>query len=151
MSATVYFSREITPEKVLELTPGYGEDSYCKKAADRIRELCQCPQAQVHFLVGGTQVNKTAISAFLRPWQAVITAETGHIEVHEAGAIEQDGHRLFTLPTEDGKLQPEQIRQLCKLYQQEETAPEPKLVYISNTTELGTVYSLAELQALRAG
>ena len=133
----------------LELTVGYGEDAYCKQAAQQICKLCDCPQAQVHFLMGGTQVNKTAIGAFLRPWEAVITADTGHIQVHEAGAIEHNGHRLFTLPTPDGKLRPEQVADLCRTFQQEETSAEPKLVYISNTTELGTVYSDAELKALR--
>ncbi len=133
----------------LELTEGYGTDAYCQRAEARVRDLCQCPQAQVYFVVGGTQVNKTAIGAFLRPWEAVIAADTGHIQVHESGAIEHNGHRIFTLPAADGKLTPEQIHDLCKAYQQEETSPEPKLVYISNTTELGTVYTKAELKALR--
>jgi threonine aldolase len=134
----------------LELTPGYGTDDYCKKAADRIRGLCDAPQADVHFVVGGTQVNKTAIGAFLRSWEAVITADTGHIQGHEAGAVENNGHRLMLVPTRDGKLRPEQIRSVCNAYQKDETSPEPKLVYISNTTELGTVYTKAELFALRA-
>ncbi len=134
----------------LELTVGYGMDHYCQKAADLIRSLCQAPNADVHFLAGGTQVNKTAIGAFLRSWEAVITADTGHIQVHETGAIEHNGHRLFLISTPDGKLRPEQICDLCRCYQQEETSPEPKLVYISNTTELGTVYTREELQALRA-
>ena len=134
----------------LELTPGYGTDDYCKNAAERIRQLCDAPDADVHFIVGGTQVNKTAIGAFLRSWEAVITADTGHIQGHEAGAVENNGHRLMLVPTPDGKLRPEQISQLCTAYQQDETSPEPKLVYISNTTELGTVYTKAELSALRA-
>lgn len=134
----------------LELTPGYGTDIYCQNAIARIRQLCKNPQADVHFIVGGTQVNKVTIDAFLRPWEAVISADSGHIQVHEAGAIEHNGHRIFTAPSPDGKLRPEQIRQLCSAYQQEETSPEPKLVYISNTTEFGTVYTKAELQALRA-
>ena len=133
----------------LELTEGYGTDLYCQRAADRIRKLCECPQAQVHFVVGGTQVNKTVIGGFLRPWQAVIAAESGHIQVHETGAIEHNGNRIFTVPAPEGKLTPEQIHRLCTAYQQEETSPEPKLVYISNTTEVGTVYSKAELTALR--
>lgn len=134
----------------LELTAGYGADPCCQKAVEIIRQLCKCPQAAVHFIPGGTQVNKTAIGAFLRSWEAVITPDTGHIQVHEAGAIEHNGHRLFTAPSTDGKLRPEQVVQICKAYQQEETSPEPKLVYISNTTEFGTVYSAAELRALRA-
>lgn len=134
----------------LELTSGYGTDPYCLKAIDCIRKMCECFQADVHFIVGGTQVNKTAIGAFLRPWEAVIAADTGHIQVHETGAIEHNGHRIFTAPSSDGKLYPEQIHHLCSTYQREETSPEPKLVYISNTTELGTVYTKAELRALRA-
>lgn len=134
----------------LELTEGYGTDPYCQKASDCIRQLCGCPQAEVHFIAGGTQVNKTVIGAFLRPWEAVIAADTGHIQVHESGAIEHNGHRIFTVSASDGKLCPEQIHQLCSALQQEETSPEPKLVYISNTTELGTVYTKAELRALRA-
>lgn len=134
----------------LELTAGYGTDAYCQRAADRIRQICDAPQAQVHFIVGGTQVNKTAIGAFLRSWEAVITADTGHIQGHEAGAVENNGHRLMLISTTDGKLRPAQIAQLCDAYQQDETAPEPKLVYISNTTELGTVYTKEELQALRS-
>lgn len=133
----------------LELTVGYGMDEYCLKATQRIRQLCQCPEAEVHYIPGGTQANKTAIGAFLRPWEAVIAADTGHIQVHEAGAIEHNGHRIFPLPSPDGKLRPEQVEKLCCAYQKDETCPEPKVVYISNTTEIGTVYSKAELQALR--
>ena len=134
----------------LELTVGYGMDPYCQKATEIIRSLCVCPQAEVHYIPGGTQANKLAIGAFLRPWEAVITADTGHIQVHEAGAIEHNGHRLCTLPCPDGKLTAEKIRAFCDLYAQDETSPAPRLVYISNTTELGTVYTKAELQALRA-
>lgn len=133
----------------LELTAGYGLDPYCQTATEIIRVLCECPTADVHFLAGGTQANKTAIGAFLRPWEAVITADSGHIHAHEAGAIEHNGHRLYLLPTPDGKLTPAMIRQLCALYANDETAAAPKVVYISNTTELGTVYSRTELQALR--
>ena len=132
-----------------ELTVGYGVDSYCQKASELIRQLCATPQAEVHYIVGGTQANKTALGAFLRPWEAVITANSGHIQVHEAGAIEHNGHRLYPLPVHNGKLTAEQVHALCQLYAQDETAAAPKLVYISNTTELGTVYTRAELQALR--
>ena len=134
----------------MELTSGYGTDDYCKNATDRIRQLCDAPEADVHFIVGGTQVNKTAIGAFLRSWEAVITPDSGHIQGHEAGAVENNGHRLMLVPTPDGKLRPEQIALVCNTYQQDETSPEPKLVYISNTTELGTVYTKAELVALRS-
>lgn len=133
----------------LELTVGYGLDPYCQKATELIRDLCNCPQADVHFIVGGTQANKTALGAFLRPWEAVITADTGHIQVHETGAIEHNGHRLYPLPAADGKLRPEQVEKLCRTYAQDETSPAPRVLYISNTTELGTVYSREELMALR--
>ena len=132
----------------LELTAGYGLDPYCQKASDMIRQLCACPQAEVHFIVGGTQANKTALGAFLRPWEAVITADTGHIQVHETGAIEHNGHRLYPLPAPDGKLRPEQVEKLCRTYAQDETSPAPRVLYISNTTELGTVYSREDLAAL---
>lgn len=134
----------------LELTVGYGVDDYCLRAAERIQRLCQCPQAQVHFLVGGTQANKIALGAFLRPWEAVICADSGHIQVHEAGAIEHNGHRLFALPAENGKLTAPQIAALCRDFGQDETSPAPRLVYISNTTELGTVYTREEMKQLRA-
>ena len=134
----------------LELTVGYGMDPYCQKATDLIRSLCDCPQADVHYIVGGTQANKTAIGAFLRPWEAAISADSGHIQVHEAGAIEHNGHRIYLCPAPDGKLTPAMVEKLCALYCQDETAVAPKLVYISNTTELGTVYSREELAALRA-
>lgn len=133
----------------LELTVGYGMDPYCQQAANRIRDLCHCPQADVHFIVGGTQANKTALGAFLRPWEAVISADTGHIQVHEAGAVEHNGHRIMQLPAVDGKLNADQVRQLCRTYSQDETSPAPKVVYISNTTELGTVYNREELLQLR--
>ena len=133
----------------LELTVGYGMDDYCRRAADRIRQLCACPQADVHFLVGGTQANKVALDALLRPWEAVIAANSGHIQVHEAGAIEHNGHRIFLIPPADGQLHAQQVAQLCRLYGQDETSPAPRVVYISNTTELGTVYTREELVALR--
>lgn len=133
----------------LELTVGYGMDPYCRQAADRIRQLCGCPHAEVHFIVGGTQANKTALGAFLRPWEAVISADTGHIQVHETGAIEHNGHRIIQLSAKDGKLEAKEIRKLCQVYGQDETSPAPKVVYISNTTELGTLYSREELLRLR--
>lgn len=131
-----------------ELTPGYGTDQYCQKAADTIRALCRCPNAAVHFLVGGTQVNKTAIGAFLRPYEAVVAAGTGHICVHESGAIEQDGHQVLRLAASDGKLTPQLLRSAMSAPVNEHTTV-PRLAYISNTTELGTVYNMEELRALR--
>ena len=133
----------------LELTVGYGLDPYCKKAADLIRQLCNCPQAEVHFIPGGTQANKTALGAFLRPWEAVIAPDSGHIQVHESGAIEHNGHRIFLAPAQNGKITAQQVSSLCRSYCGDETSPAPKVLYISNTTELGTVYSKEELQQLR--
>ena len=140
---------EALTKTTLELTVGYGMDDYCRQAVEQIRRLCACPQAEVHFLVGGTQANKVALDALLRPWEAVIAADSGHIQVHEAGAIEHNGHRIFTLPHTNGKLQAQQVRQLCQLYGNDETSPAPRVVYISNTTELGTVYNRQELASLR--
>ena len=133
----------------LELTAGYGVDAYCMRAQDLIRGLCHCDSADVHFIVGGTQANKTALGAFLRPWEGVIAADTGHIQVHEAGAIEHNGHRIFLIPSQEGKLTAQQVDALCNLYIHDETSPAPKVVYISNTTEFGTVYTRQDLQALR--
>ena len=96
----------------LELTVGYGMDSYCQKAADLIRTLCACPTAEVHFIPGGTQANKTALGAFLRPWEAVIAPDSGHIQVHESGAEEFTGHKILTLPQHDGKMDPAELTAL---------------------------------------
>ena len=132
----------------MDLTPGYGTDHYCQEALETIRNLCNCPGAAVHFLTGGTQVNKTAIGAFLRPYEAAISAASGHICVHESGAIQQDGHAILQFPSPDGKLTPEILRMAAAGPINEHTVV-PKLAYISNTTELGTVYTTPELQALR--
>lgn len=132
----------------MELTAGYGTDPYCQSAAETIRSLCRCPDAAVHFLMGGTQVNKTAIGAFLRPFEAALAAGSGHICVHEAGAVEQDGHKILTIPTVDGKLTPALLRAAMAGPFNEHTVI-PRLAYISNTTELGTVYTRAELRSLR--
>lgn len=129
-------------------TPGYGADPFCQEAADNIRALCNCPGGAVHFLVGGTQVNKTAIAAFLRPYEAVIAASTAHICCHETGAVEQDGHKIIACPAPEGKLTPDMVRSVVSSHDSEHTVL-PRLLYVSNTTELGTVYSLPELQALR--
>ena len=131
--------------------PGYGEDPCCKKAAAKIKALCGREDADVHFLVGGTQTNLTVISAALRPHQAAVGAETAHINVHETGAIEATGHKVIALPTNDGKITAEQVQMLVQLHRaspDREHMAQPKLVYISNPTELGTIYSLAELEAL---
>ncbi len=131
-----------------ERAPGYGLDRYCQAAVETVRGLCGAPEADVHFLVGGTQANKAAIGAFLRPYEAVIAAGTGHICVHEAGAVERDGHRILVCAAADGKVTPEAVREVTAAHSGEHMVV-PRLVYISNTTELGSVYTLAELAALR--
>lgn len=130
---------------------GYGEDPCCALAADKIRKACNAENAAVHFLVGGTQTNLTVISAALRPHQAAVGAETAHINVHETGAIEATGHKVIALPTGDGKISAQQVEELVQLHRSSadrEHMAQPKLVYISNPTELGTIYSLAEMEAL---
>ena len=133
--------------------PGYGLDPWCEKAADQLRALTGSPEAAVHFLVGGTQSNFTAISAALRPYQSVVSAVSGHIHAHETGAVEHTGHKITPLPAKDGKLTAEQLAQVGESYRTSpvrEHITQPKLVYISFPTEYGTVYSLRELQQLRA-
>ena len=134
-------------------TPGYGEDEYCCEAADMIRAKCSAPDADVHFLVGGTQANMIVITAALRPHQAAIAAETGHIAVHETGSIEAAGHKVITLKSGDGKITAAQVRSCVEAHWNDSThehMAQPALVYISQPTENGTVYSLAELEALSA-
>lgn len=131
----------------LEQSAGYGCDAYCKQAAERIKAYCEVPEAEVHFLVGGTQTNQTALSAFLRPYQAVIGADTAHINVHETGAIEATGHKVLTVKTDDGKLTPKDIEAVVAVHEDEHMV-QPKAVYISNSTEVGTIYTKQELVAL---
>ena len=137
-------------ETNLVSTPGYGCDEYCACARELLRERFACPNADVHFLVGGTQTNLTAAAAFLRPWEAVIAADTGHIAVHETGAIEATGHKVYVVPGVDGKLTPAAIRTAVRDHQTgtEEHMVLPRMVYVSDSTELGTIYTRAELQAL---
>ena len=137
-------------ETNLVSTPGYGCDVYCACARELLRERFACPNADVHFLVGGTQTNLTAAAAFLRPWEAVIAADTGHIAVHETGAIEATGHKVYVVPGVDGKLTSDAIRTAVRDHQTgtEEHMVLPRMVYVSDSTELGTIYTRAELQAL---
>lgn len=131
----------------LEQNTGYGYDRHSKAAAELIRRAAGRPDADVHFLAGGTQTNMTAIRAFLRPHEAAIAAETGHINVHETGAIEATGHKVLTVPGKDGKLFPEQLQTVLDSHPDEHMV-KPKLVYVSDSTEVGTIYSRAELEAL---
>lgn len=131
----------------LEQTVGYGLDEYSEKAKGVIKGLTGNKAADVHFLVGGTQTNQTAISAFLRPYEAVIAADTGHINVHETGAIEATGHKVIAVRGIDGKLTAELIQSAVDMHTDEHMV-KPEMVYISNSTELGTVYNKEELKAL---
>ena len=138
-------------ETNMEQTAGYGEDEYCARAAELIKKACDAPAAAVHFLVGGTQTNVTVISAALKHYQGVITAATGHINVHETGALEACGHKCLTIETPDGKLTAEQIASYVDGHFADESfehTVQPKMVYISNPTEVGTIYKKAELAAI---
>lgn len=132
----------------LEQTVGYGLDPRCEAARETVRRLCAAPDADVHFLVGGTQTNLLVVEALLRPYEAVVAAHTGHINVHETGAIEATGHKVCAVPSPDGKLTPALVESAVNSHSSEHMVL-PRLVYISNTTELGTVYTKAELTALR--
>ncbi len=131
--------------------PGYGEDRFCAAAREKIRAACERPGADVYFLVGGTQANAVAIASLLNRWEGVIAASTGHIGVHEAGAIEFTGHKVLALPGEKGKLAAQTVADYCRAFYADEThahMPFPGMVYISQPTELGTLYTRAELAAL---
>lgn len=137
----------------MEQTPGYGYDHYCKDAAKAIKEAIDCPNADIHFFVGGTQTNTTIIASLLRPFQGVISPDSGHISVHETGAIEHTGHKVITLPNTDGKITAEQIAKNIELYLAEDSPEhivEPAMVYISFPTEIGTIYSRQELTDIHA-
>ena len=134
-----------------EQTPGYEEDAHCRRAADLIREKCGNDDLAVHFLVGGTQTNFTVISAALRPHQSALGVATAHINVHETGAIEATGHKVTVLPGAQGKISAQAIREFIDAYWRDDThehIAQPKLVYISEPTELGTLYSRAELREI---
>ncbi|MGL5434185.1 MAG: threonine aldolase family protein [Lachnospiraceae bacterium] len=126
---------------------GYGLDSHSIHAQALIRREIQCDDADIHFITGGTQANLITISTALRPYQAVICADTGHINVHETGAIEATGHKVLGMPTPDGKLTVADIRKALALHTDEHMV-QPKMVYISNSTEVGTQYTKAELETL---
>ena len=144
---------KVLVESNLEKTEGYGFDPYCDRAKEKIRAACRCPDAAVHFLVGGTQTNATVIDALLRSYQGVLCAETGHISTHEAGAIEFGGHKVLTLPHRLGKISAEAIAHAMDVYNGDanrEHTVMPGMVYLSQPTEFGTLYSLAELTAIHA-
>lgn len=134
-----------------EKNTGYGFDPYCEETENIIRELCACPEADVYFLPGGTQANATVIDYLLRSHQGVLTAVTGHINGHEAGAVEAHGHKVITLPQEDGKISPQSVADYMDWYLGEEAREhivEPGMVYVSHPTEYGSLYTYEELKAL---
>ncbi|ADL53948.1 threonine aldolase family protein [Clostridium cellulovorans] len=134
-------------ESNFEQNEGYGEDHYSIKAIELLKEEIESKDIDIHFLVGGTQTNLTVISAFLRPHEAVISADTGHILVHETGAIEATGHKVISVEVEDGKLRVEHVKNVLEMHTDEHMV-KPKLVYISNSTEIGSIYKKQELEEL---
>ena len=135
----------------MEQLPGYGEDVYCRRAKDKIRKACGCPQASVYFLVGGTQTNATVIASLLRNYEGVVSAGTGHINVHEAGAVEYTGHKVLPLPQHQGRIDARELEVYLDSFfadANHEHMVFPGMVYISFPTEYGTIYSRAELTAI---
>lgn len=135
----------------MEQTPGYGEDRYCRSAADKIKRELDREDVDVHFLVGGTQTNFTFIASCLRPHEGVICASTGHINVHETGAVEATGHKILPISGFDGKIKAKDVEEMVVAHANDssfEHITKPKMVYLSMPTENGTIYSKAELQEM---
>ena len=140
-------------ETNMDQTVGYGEDPYCAAAAEKIRKVCETPNAAVHFLVGGTQTNTTVIYSLLRPHEGVLAVTTGHINCHEVNAIEGTGHKVLAIPGVDGKLTPQGIEDAYLSWKNDfswEHIVKPGMVYVSQSTETGTLYTKAELEAISA-
>lgn len=140
-------------ETNLNQTTGYGTDPYTAKAKELIRQACGKPDAAVYFLVGGTQTNATVIDALLDKFEGVLAAETAHINVHEAGAIEASGHKVLTLPQHDGKVNKDDVEKYITDFYRDDTYEHmvaPGMLYISHPTEFGTLYTLEELKGLKA-
>ncbi len=138
-------------ETNLESLPGYGMDHYTASAQQKIRKVCGCPDAQVELLVGGTQTNAVVISTMLRDWEGVIAADSGHVSVHESGAIEYSGHKVLALPGKDGKIEAPALKRFLERFYSDVTHDHmvfPGMVYISYPTEPGTLYSKSELEAI---
>ena len=128
----------------MEQTVGYGEDPYCEEAREAIKKVCEAPEADVHFLVGGTQTNATIIASVLNRYEGVLAAQTGHVGCHEAGAIEYTGHKVLTLPEKNGKISAESITDYVETFYGDanhEHMVFPGMVYISHPTEYGTLYT----------
>ena len=137
----------------MEPQPGYGTDAHTERAKQLIREACQAPDADVFFLVGGTQANATVIDMLLAPYEGVVAAETGHVACHEAGAIEFGGHKVLTIPGYEGKMHAEDLENYIQVFYENESCEHtvfPGAVYVSLSTEYGTLYSKAELAAIHA-
>ncbi len=135
----------------LEPLPGYGADKYCESAKDKIRTACDCPEAEIFFLVGGTQSNMVVIDSLLKSYEGVIATKAAHIETHEAGAVESCGHKVLTLPEHEGKICADELAGLLKNFYDDENHEHmvfPGMVYISHPTEYGTLYSKAELESI---
>lgn len=135
----------------LEQNTGYGTDRYCQSAEEKIRKICGCEDAQVKFICGGTQTNQLVISTMLQPYEGVIGATTAHIAAHEAGAIEYSGHKVLTVPSHDGKIDPSELVDLIETFWNDESHEHmvyPGMVYVSHPTELGTLYTKDELTAI---
>lgn len=133
----------------LTLCDSYCHDEFCTGTTEQVRQLIGCPNADAYYFSGGTQTNKVALAAFLRPYEAVIAADSAHIGVHETGAIEATGHKVIALPSVEGKITPEQIEAVVAFHNFDQMVL-PKIVYVSNTTEVGSIYTKAELEALYA-
>ncbi len=134
-----------------EKNPGYGSDRFCEEAKTKIRQACQCPEADIYFLVGGTQTNATVIDALLQKYEGVIAAQTGHVNVHEAGAIEYTGHKVMTVPSYQGKMKASDVKMLLEGFWSDPSHDHmvfPGMVYLSHPTEYGTLYTRQELQAI---
>lgn len=137
----------------MEQTSGYGTDEYCERARSLVRKACECPEAAVHFLVGGTQTNATVIDALLNRYEGVIAAETGHVAVHEAGAIEFGGHKVLPLACGKGKITAASVKRYLRDFYEDgnyEHMVHPGMVYISQPTEYGTLYTKQEMSAINA-
>ena len=140
-------------ETNMEQVPGYGNDPYCESAKAKIREACNCPEAEIFFLVGGTQTNAVVIDSMLQAYEGVVSAQTGHVNAHEAGAIEYTGHKVLSIPQYEGKMKASDLEAYLKTFWLDESHEHmvfPGMVYISHPTEYGTLYSKQELTDLSA-
>lgn len=139
-------------ETNLVSTPGYGEDDFCRSAKEKIKKVIDCPNADIYFLVGGTQTNQFVIDSMLGNFDGVVAADTGHVAAHEAGAIEYSGHKVITIPGHDGKIYAEELKSYLRDFYADdnhEHMVNPGMVYISYPTEYGTIYSKNELETIR--